>query len=334
MGGYEMSELNWNILNRVINEGGKEPVEVDNEIQKKVLFFYNPNAGNGVLKNNLDLIIERFQMKKLLLIPIRAGRSGVIDNVLKNMNTEEFHQIIAAGGDGTINICVNSMIKNNIDLPLAIFPSGTANDFAYYFDLPHEINDMIDVALGNNFTYSDVGVVNGKYFINVAAMGMLVDVSQKTDPNLKNTLGVLSYYLKGLTEVPNLKPVSIKLTSKEYTGEESMYFMIVMNGKSAGGFKRISPKSEVNDGLLDVMLFREMPIIDFPALLLNVMQGNHQENKNVLYFKTDDLLLESLIDVSTDVDGEKGEKFPLHFKVLPKKLKIFTMLNDMKGSIW
>jgi YegS/Rv2252/BmrU family lipid kinase len=300
----------------------------------KVLLFYNPNAGSGLFKNNLDYIIEKFQEKEYIIVPVRAAKGDTLENLFKYMDQSEFRQIIAAGGDGTINICVNAMIRNNIDLPLTIMPAGTANDFAYYFDLPHEINDMIDIALGDNYTYADVGRVNDKFFINVAAMGMLVDVSQKTDPNLKNTLGVLSYYLKGLTEVTNLRPIPVKLISKEFTIVENMYFMLVMNGRSAGGFKRISPHSEVNDGKLDVMLFKEMPIMEFAPLLINILQGNHQENKNVIYFKTEELTIESPNDVSTDVDGEKGEKFPLHFTILPKKLKISTLYEDMKAPIW
>ncbi|MCR5482635.1 MAG: YegS/Rv2252/BmrU family lipid kinase [Clostridia bacterium] len=301
---------------------------------KKVLLFYNPHSGNGLFKNNLDLIIDRYQQLGMAVVPVRAGHGERIKTVLSAIKQEDYYQIIAAGGDGTINICVNAMINAGIDLPLAIFPAGTANDFAYYFDLPHEIDDMIDIAQGEKYTYADVGVVNGRYFINVAAMGMLVDVSQKTDPNLKNTLGVLSYYLKGLTEVPKLTPLPIKLITPDAVYEEKMYFMLVMNGRSAGGFKRISPTGEINDGMLDVMLFKEMPLIDFGPLLLSVMQGNHQENKNVLFFRTNDLKLESPVDISTDIDGEKGEKFPLHFTVLPKKLKICTLMDNMPGARW
>jgi YegS/Rv2252/BmrU family lipid kinase len=193
---------------------------------------------------------------------------------------------------------------------------------------------MIYVALSGYMTYSDVGAVNGRYFINVAAMGTLVDVSQKTDPDIKNMLGIISYYLRGITDLPNLKPTVVKLKSDEYTGEENMFFMLVMNGRSAGGFKRISPLSSINDGLLDVMLFREMPIIDFAPLLINIIQGNHTANKNILYFKTAKLRLESDVDISTDLDGEKGEKFPLTFEVMPRKLKVTTKYNDMQGAIW
>ncbi|MCL1981648.1 MAG: YegS/Rv2252/BmrU family lipid kinase [Clostridiales bacterium] len=302
--------------------------------KKKILLFYNPNSGSGMFKNNLDFIISKFQARRTMIIPVRAGKGDMLDFVFQNMDQQEYAKILIAGGDGTINICVNALIKNGIDLPIGIFPAGTANDFAYYFDIPAEIGAMTDIALGSSHTCADVGKVNDKFFINVAAMGTLVDVSQKTDPDVKNTLGIISYYLKGITEVPNLKPTVVKLTSDEYAGEENMYFMLIMNGRSAGGFKRISPNAVINDGLLDVMLFREMPLIDFAPLLISVLQGNHTENKNVLFFRTSKLKLESDVDISTDVDGEKGAKFPLTFEVLPNRLKILTKFNDMPGAIW
>ena len=300
--------------------------------EDKVLLFYNPYSGNGLFKNNLDFIVDRFQRAGKIVQPIRAKGGEFLEEVLAHSEPNEYSQIIAAGGDGTLNICVNAMMKTGFDAPLSIFPSGTANDFAYYFDLPTDINAMVDVALGEKYTYADVGIVNDRYFVNVAAMGMLVDVSQKTDPDLKNTLGVLSYYLKGLTELSSLKAVNVHIESEEYTGDENMYFMIVMNGRSAGGFKKISPMSSVNDGKLDVILFREMPILEFPPMLIDVIQGNHQENKNVLSFTTSHLKLSSESHISTDVDGEQGEEFPLEFSILPRKLKITTPKEDMKGA--
>lgn len=292
--------------------------------REKVLLFYNPNSGNGMFKNNLDTIIERFQASNFQVVPVRAAKGPAIEQALAEMDQSMYRQIIVAGGDGTINICVNAMIKNKIDLPLAIFPAGTANDFASYFNLPKDIEGMVDVAMGDKYTYADVGQCNDRYFINVAALGNLVDVSQKTDPNLKNTLGVLAYYLKGASEVVNLKVLPVKLITPEAIYEEDMFFMVVMNGISAGGFKRLSPESDIQDGKLNVVLFRKMPILDFVPLLFGVISGNHVESKHVLTFETSELTIESDVEISTDVDGEHGEKLPLHFSVLNKRLKIFT----------
>ena len=294
-----------------------------------VLLFYNPHSGNGLFKNNLDHIIDRFQTAGYQIEPIRAAKGMAINKALSNMNQDEYRQIIAAGGDGTINICVNAMIRHNINLPLAIFPAGTANDFAYYFEIPNDMDKMIDIALGEHFTNADVGQVNDRYFVNVAAMGALIDVSQKTDPNLKNTIGVMAYYLKAVTEVPNLRAHKVKLITDDMTYEEEMYFMVVMNGISAGGFKRISPESEINDGMMDVILFRKMPILELGPLLFNVIHGNHSKSKHVLTFQTDHLRIESEDNISTDIDGEKGEPFPMEFSILHNRLRIFTEVDDI-----
>jgi YegS/Rv2252/BmrU family lipid kinase len=302
--------------------------------KNKVLLFYNPSAGNGLFKNNLDLIIEKFQKRKLFIVPVRADRKSVLNEIMRDMDPAEYKKVIAAGGDGTINVLVNAMIQHNINLPIAIFPSGTANDFAYYFDLPHDLDSMVKIALEERYTYTDIGRTNDKYFVNVAAMGFLVDISQRTDPNIKSTLGIISYYLKGVAEIPNLRPIPVKITSEEYTAEDRIYFMIVMNGRSAGGFKRIAPQAEVNDGLLDVVILKEMPIIEFAPLLFNVMTGQLYEDKNVVFFRTKKLCIESEHEVGTDIDGEKGADLPLEIEVVPKKFRVNTAMNNMEGARW
>lgn len=298
--------------------------------KNKVLMFYNPYSGNGVFKNNLDRIIQRYQEGGLTIIPIRANKGKDLAKFMKSMDPEEFHQVIVAGGDGTINICINLMIVNDLDIPVCIFPMGTANDFASYLNLPHDIESMIDIGLGDNIVPADVAMVNGKCFINVAALGNMVDVSQKTDPNLKNTLGRFAYYLTAATEIPELHPIKVKLTTPERIYNEEMLFMIVMNGESAGGFRTVSPQSDINDGKLNVILFRKRNLIELVPLGIKVLRGEHLSDPKVLSFKTDKLLIESDEDIPTDIDGEHGEKIPLDFSVLHNRIRIFVTEEERK----
>jgi diacylglycerol kinase family enzyme len=82
------------------------------------------------------------------------------------------------------------------------------------------------------------------------------------------------------------------------------------------------------------MLFKEMPIRDLAPLLINVMTGQHTENKNVEFFQTKKLFVESDQNVGTDVDGEKGAEFPLEIEVLPRKFRINTLICNMEGAKW
>ncbi len=183
---------------------------------------------------------------------------------------------------------------------------------------------MVDVACSGRTVKADVGRANEKYFINVCAMGFMVDVSQKTDPYLKSKIGSLAYYMKGAEEMSQLRPLPVRLTSAEYSGDENMYFMIITNGQSAGGFRKVSPTASMQDGKFDVLLFRKMAFTELAPMLVAVLQGNHLQNKNVLYFQTSDLLVESEEEFGTDVDGDECPKVPVRLVSYPGEIEILV----------
>lgn len=298
------------------------PAKEKGKKRKKVLLFYNPGAGNGMFKANLDRIIERFQAVDQVVIPVRADDNVNIEEFLTEINIEEYSKIIAAGGDGTINVVVNAMMKTGCRLPIAVFPAGTANDYAHYFGIPTTIDGMLDIAVGDHYVAADIGRCNQRYFVNVAAIGSVIDVSQKTDKNMKNALGIMAYYLKGLSELRTLKPVKVKITTDKEELNENIFFMVVLNGNSAGGFRKLGVESSINDGMFDVIIFKETRFAELPMLGLDVLQGRHPENDNVIYFQTSHLKIESDEPISTDVDGELGEPFPLDIEIVPKQLLV------------
>ena len=297
---------------------------MEKEIKGKLLLYYNPYSGSGSIKDNLDHIIDRCQQAGYAVMPLRAEREITIEDVMSRFDANEFKRILVSGGDGTIHKLVNAMMKYDVHVPIGLMPSGTANDFAFYFEIDSDIDAALDVALGDKTTMADVAKINDRYFINVCAMGAMVDVSQKTDPQLKNALGPLAYYLKAASELPQVHGIPMKLTTPTEVIEEEFYFLTVMNGESAGGFRKLSPSSSMNDGKLDVVAFKKMPIMEFGPLLFEVINGRHPQNRNVLYFQTETLDVESVEDISTDVDGEKGEKLPLHFSVVEKTLEVLV----------
>ena len=220
-----------------------EDKKIDLTGKNKVLLIYNPKSGSGMFQSNLDKIVAKFQSRGMIVVPLRADGSVSIESFLSGLNEAQYRKIIAAGGDGTINIVVNAMMKNDLHVPLALFPAGTANDFAHYFDIPTDIDGMLSIALEDNYMDADLGKCNDRYFVNVAAIGPVIDVSQKTDATMKNALGIVAYYLRGLSEVKSLKPVEFTITSPQINFTGDIFFMVVMNGNSAGGFRRLGVQS-------------------------------------------------------------------------------------------
>jgi diacylglycerol kinase (ATP) len=277
---------------------------------KKVKFIYNPYSGENTIIGEIDRVISVHQKKGYTIVPFRISYESSIDNAFEDIHNK-YEYILVAGGDGTVDTVVNCMKKNNVKLPIGILPTGTANDFAKYIGMPHDIQEACEKILNSTPKKIDVAKINDKYFINVASTGLFTDVSQKTDVNLKNTMGKLAYYIKGIEQLPSFRSLKIRVSSNEVEYHGDMYLMLVFNGQTAGNLK-LAYKAEVTDGLLDVIIIKAGPIKDLVALFIKIIKGDHLEGQQgLVYFKTDKLYVECHEDIVTDIDGEKGPDFPL-----------------------
>ncbi|MCR1952406.1 YegS/Rv2252/BmrU family lipid kinase [Clostridium sp. DSM 100503] len=288
---------------------------------KKVKFIYNPYSGENLILDQLDKVIKIHQEAGYTIVPYRIDKEVDVINAFNDFKENNYYYVLIAGGDGTIDNVVNAMTKCGVSVPIGILPVGTANDFGKFLGMPSDVSKACRQILSSEVTAVDLGSINDKYFVNVASTGLFTDVSQKTDVNLKNTIGKLAYYLKGLEELPNFRKLDIKIKSDEMEYEGKMYFMLVFNGQTAGNFK-LATRADATDGQLDVIIFKAIPIIELIPLFVKVLKGEHLDSDNVIYFKTNNLYIESHEDIGTDIDGEKGPEFPLHIKCIKGGLKI------------
>jgi YegS/Rv2252/BmrU family lipid kinase len=289
---------------------------------EKILLFYNPGAGNGVFGNNLDKVVSIFQRKRKIVIPIRAERGNTLDHILSNAKKDDFSKIIAAGGDGTVNAVVSAVIKHDLNIPVALLPAGTANDLARHLGIPTAFDEMLKVAAEEHYLDMDVGLANGRPFVNVLAAGVVVDASQKTDPTAKNAFGLAAYYLRALMDLPKIHPIPVRLTLPDQVVETEMNAVLILNGRGAGGFRSVAPHAVINDGKLEVMLVHNVPFVNWGPLILSILTGMPESNKYLSFFSTDVLRLESEEDLVTDLDGETGVSLPVDVRVLPRRMRV------------
>lgn len=289
---------------------------------KKVKFIYNPFSGEAVVTKNLDTIIGKYQAKGYTIVPFRISTEQNLEDAFLDIDSS-YHHILGAGGDGTINQIINIMKKKNLDIPLAILPVGTANDFAKYIGMPADIGSACDKILAGKIQEIDLGKANDKYFINVFSFGLFTDVSHKTPTHLKNTIGKLAYYLNGIKELPSFKKLDIKVTSDEFFYEGNALIFFTFNGRTAGNIN-ISYKSEINDGLLDVIIVKGENIRSTLFSLLAFLKLEHLEKpKDIIHFTTSDFTVEySDSSLESDIDGEVGPTSPIHISCIENGLKM------------
>lgn len=290
---------------------------------KLVGLIYNPVAGDTAFKNRLDQIIALLQQGGIHVIPYRTTAPGDARRGTKALLQLDCSALLVAGGDGTIHQVVEGMIEEEADIPLGIFPAGTANDFAVQLRLPKDPEEVCKLILAQQIRRVDLGMVNERCFVNVASAGALTDVSYNIDLSLKNTLGKLGYYIKGLEQLPRLRPISmdIEVNNQLITGPISL--ILILNGGWAGGFQ-IVPTASLSDGLLDVLIVKACQWTEFIGLFLKLFRGEHINDPRVMFFRTDNMVVSSPTTLETDVDGEQGPHFPWKISVLSQRLQVFA----------
>jgi YegS/Rv2252/BmrU family lipid kinase len=295
---------------------------------KRIKLFYNPASGDKSFHLQLDTFIHKFQTAGYDVSIFRSNKKGDITEAVGKISNDDYSILAVAGGDGTVNEIINAMVKNNLTIPLGIFPFGTANDFAGHLNLPKDVGACCDIILRNNIKKVDIGEVNDNYFINVCCGGLFTNVSQTIDLHFKNTLGKLAYYIKGIEQLPKFRPFALRIESEDTVIEDLFYLFLVLNGNSAGGFERLAKGAAVDDGFFDFVGIKARPFHELAVLFLKILKGEHLDDPNVLFLRKSEFKISCLETekyfFESDVDGEKGPDLPLEIKVCHRKLEVFA----------
>lgn len=285
---------------------------------KRLRLIYNPYAGRRKLTAQLDTVIRIFQEGGNQVYVHRACSPADIEEI--SSQSTDVDRLVIAGGDGSIHQAVNGLLKVSAKRRpvLGILPVGTANDLAYALHLPRSIPEACKVIVKANIFEMDTGKVNERYFVNVASAGLLTDVSQKVDTRVKNTLGQLAYFLKGIETLPSFRPFRVEYEKEGQPLTDEVVLFMAVNGLSVGGMRQLVPRASLTDGKLDILL---VPAAGWPEtirLLLKVLRGEKVDAEKIIEFQTSELTVQTDRTISSDLDGECGPESTWHIQIGPK----------------
>ncbi len=294
---------------------------------KKFLLAYNPVSGDAMFKKKLDDIINQFQSRDCIIMPYRTKKERFDPFFAKCINDVNADGVIAAGGDGTLHKIINMTLKEHINVPIGIIPSGTSNDFASYLGIDTAFEQYIESIVSGKIQPVDVGYVekNDEYFINVISAGMMTSVAHEVDTRLKNNFGKLAYYFRGLGELPRFRGLDFTIEADGEIIKEKIFFVLVINSPVVASFKNIA-NAEINDGKLDLILLRQCNIPELMKVIADTVAGKFSlENKNIIYKQATNFKFICPDEVESDLDGELGPSLPLEIRTIPHALNMFVL---------
>lgn len=290
---------------------------------KTVLILHRKSANEPAVKEAIKTIWREGHKMRVLVPFNKKEKPRIVKEALKR----GAKRIIAGGGDGTINAVTNALVgkgKSKPDVTLGICPLGTANDFARGCGLPtDDLTECLRIACTKKGRKIDVGVLNGRSFVNVASAGFGAEVTATTPVEMKKALGGGAYTLMGLLKVLKLTPYEGRLlVPGEDPVEASMLFMAVANNHFAGGGFDVAPKAKLDDGLLDLTAISSDRGLQITSIGKELEDPMNPDNAHVRYRQLSEFTIEAAEKLHCNLDGEPIHKNKLHFSVLPKHLRV------------
>ena len=288
----------------------------------------NPSSGRQTLQRLAERVVDRLLADGTFthVDTVITRKGGDAYQAARFFQTWQFDLILAVGGDGTVNEVISGLLDGQHQTPLAILPAGTVNDFAYALNLPRTEGKFLRLIKKFKTQAIDVGRANDRYFLNVAAAGLLTDVAYKVPVDAKTVLGKLAYVLEGARDLTQqtIEPIRMKINTPFLTMDEEILLFMVSNTSSVGGFRNFAPQASVTDGLLDVVIVHRQNFLEILPLLVQIANGVHVSHPKITYFQTDHLTVDcpGHSPIAMDLDGERGDLLPVTISVLPRAIQL------------
>jgi YegS/Rv2252/BmrU family lipid kinase len=227
-----------------------------------------------------------------------------------------FTDVWIVGGDGTLNYFINRY--PGIKLPLAIFNGGTGNDVHSLLYKNKSFEEQIQTALTASPKPVDAGKCNNKYFINGVGIGFEGAIA-KSLTGKKKRPGKASFMGAIFRKIFFYSSKKYSVIAKELNAENQNLLISVMNGHRAGGGFHIAPSSEINDGMLDVVMVDKLHPFQRLRWLPVIEKGKHLGLSFINHFKTRKIIITCKDPIQSHLDGEYYEAKRLEIEILPGK---------------
>jgi diacylglycerol kinase (ATP) len=299
---------------------------------KRARIIYNPTSGRELFKKNLPEVLEALEIAGFETSCHATTCEGDAQVAAKKAVQNGFDLVIAAGGDGTLNEVVAGISEFDKRPKVGLIPMGTTNDFARALHIPRDIQKAVEIIIKGDSIPVDVGLVNDRYFINIAGGGRITELTYEVPSKLKTMLGQLAYYLKGIEMLPSINATKVRIEyDDEVFEDEAMMFLVGLTN-SVGGFEKLSPNSSINDGKFTLLILKKCNIADFIRLASLAIRGEHLNDPHVISKKAKHIRVTSEDKVLLNLDGEYGGTIPATFVNLYRHIEVFVPIDEIRDE--
>ena len=290
------------------------------------LIVVNEKAGKGKA-NSLSGRLEALLKDENLSYEIinKSTAEETYSELHTKIATGMFEKVIAVGGDGLVNLCLQEVAEQNI--ALSVIPAGTGNDFARAVGAHKKsVTEIFNTVRNHEPTGIDLGLVTGEFgkrwYVQVLSTGFDALVN-----GLANRItwprGQMKYTLATIFTLARFKPIAYEVTIDDKQFNQNFMLLSVANGETYGGGMRICPNASNSDGIFDILLVHPVSKLVLLTIFPKVFTGKHIPHPKIEIIRG--RKVEISANASSFADGEFVSKLPIRIENVQNALKTWLM---------
>ena len=238
--------------------------------------------------------------------------------------------VIVGGGDGTIHLALPAVVASG--KPLGILPLGTANDLARTLGIPPDPVQACAVIAAGRVQRIDLGLVNGRYFLNVANIGLGVRVNRQLSGETKGRWGVLAYGRGILAALRENRSFRVEIVCEGRRSRHRSIQIAVGNGRHYGEGMTIAADAAIDDHLLHLYSVEPQSLWRLLRLAPSFMWGEYPRRSGVRLMSGRRIDIRTRRPLPIYADGEPATHTPAEFKVVANALPVFVPAQRVAGG--
>lgn len=224
--------------------------------------------------------------------------------------------VIAVGGDGLFHLALQKITPAQI--PLALIPAGTGNDFVRTLGWSlDDVDAILESVLSTEPQSVDLGLVDGEWFGAILSTGFDSIVNEKAN-SMSWPKGPNKYNVAIAIELPRFAPRRYEIVLDDRTISTQAMLIAVSNGRSYGGGMLVCPDADVRDGYFDVMVLHPVSKLEFIKVFPRVFKGTHITHPAVEIVRSKSVSITA--DAVAYADGERIGQLPINAQCVPNAL--------------
>lgn len=237
-----------------------------------------------------------------------------LDELAENLPGDA-QRIVVAGGDGSIGAAAR--VAHDAGLPLAVVPTGTANDFVRALELPLDVRAACELAADPDAgtRHHEVGLVGNHPFVNMAAAGLSAVASSHAEAH-KPTLGPLAYAVGALKAGARAAPVhcTVRCDGEQRFAGEAWQLVVGVTGAFGGG--SAIGGTRIDDAELDVAIVPRSRRAALVRYAYGMRRGKLTSQRRVAHYRGHVIEVDLPAGQRFNVDGDLREFRPARFTLL------------------